>query len=167
MKIVCHTVLTDKGLLLEFPSSAVKSQMQKLQAGAEEKSNGYMTADIARVYKSRTTGEGSQNNKFYALVTAICNETGNDMEDVKDALKERAIKRGYPYKVNPINNRIKPYSTTKIDTVQMSYLIEETIQLCAELGINPDMVQEAETLEHEEVMEEPKSEQKEYEFDIY
>jgi hypothetical protein len=98
-------------------------------------------------------------------VTAICNETGNDMEDVKDALKERAIKRGYPYAVNPINNRIKPYSTTKIDTVQMSYLIEETIQLCAELGINPDMVQEAETLEHEEVVEEP--EQKEYEFDIY
>jgi hypothetical protein len=47
----------------------------------------------------------------------------------------------------------------------MSYLIEETIQLCAELGINPDMVQEAETLEHEEVVEEP--EQKEYEFDIY
>jgi hypothetical protein len=87
------------------------------------------------------------------------------MEDVKDALKERAIKRGYPYKVNPINNRIKPYSTTKIDTVQMSYLIEETIQLCAELGINPDMVQEAETLEHEEVVEDP--EQKEYEFDIY
>ena len=165
MKIVCHTVLTDKGLLLEFPSSAVKSQMQKLQAGAEEKSNGYMTVDIARVYKSRTTGEESQNNKFYALVTAICNETGNDMEDVKDALKERAIKRGFPYKINPINNKIKPYSTTKIDTVQMSYLIEETIQLCAELGINPDMVQEAETLEHEEVMEEP--EQKEYEFDIY
>lgn len=165
MKIVCHTVLTDKGLLLEFPSSAVKSQMQKLQAGAEEKSNGYMTADITRVYKSRTTGEGSQNNKFYALVTAICNETGNDMEDVKDALKERAIKRGYPYRYNELTGKIKPYSTTQVNTVEMGYLIDEAIQLCAELGINPDMVQEDETLEHEEVMEEPK--QKEYEFDIY
>jgi hypothetical protein len=141
MKIVCHTVLTDKGLLLEFPSSAVKSQMQKLHAGAEEKSNGYMTVDIARVYKSRTTGEGSQNNKFYALVTAICNETGNDMEDVKDALKERAIKRGYPYRYNELTGKIKPYSTTQVNTVEMGYLIDEAIQLCSELGIilSPDM----------------------------
>jgi hypothetical protein len=141
MKIVCHTVLTDKGLLLEFPSSAVKSQMQKLQTGAEEKSNGYMTVDIARVYKSRTTGEGSQNNKFYALVTAICNETGNDMEDVKDALKERAIKRGYPYRYNELTGKIKPYSTTQVNTVEMGYLIDEAIQLCSELGIilSPDM----------------------------
>lgn len=140
MKIVCHTVLTDKGLLLEFPSSAVKSQMQKLQAGAEEKSNGYMTVDIARVYKSRTTGEGSQNNKFYALVTAICNETGNDLEDIKDYLKERACaRRDYPYTINKITGKMRPYSTTKINTIQMAGLIEEAIQLCAELGIVVDL----------------------------
>lgn len=159
MKIVCYTEPTEKGFLLHYPSLAVKSELLHLWEGAKKKYNGYLTLTLDKPYKSRTTGEGSQNNKFYALVTAICNETGNDMEDVKDALKERAIKRGYPYKVNPINNKIKPYSTTKIDTVQMSYLIEETIQLCVELGINPDMVQEAETLEHEEVIEEP--EQKE------
>ena len=150
MKIVCHTVLTDKGLLLEFPSSAVKSQMQKLQAGAEEKSNGYMTVDIARVYKSRTTGEESQNNKFYALVTAICNETGNDMEDVKDALKERAIKRGYPYRYNELTGKIKPYSTTQVNTVEMGYLIDEAIQLCSELGIILSLDMEAEKPEKNE-----------------
>ena len=87
------------------------------------------------MYKTRTTGEGSQNNKFYALVTEICKETGNDIEDVKDALKERAIKRGYPYKVNKMTGRIRPASTTKINTVEMSYLIDEAKQVCAELGI--------------------------------
>lgn len=140
MKIVCYTEPTEKGLLLHYPSLAVKQKMIETYNLAKEKSNGYMTVDIARVYKSRTTGEGSQNNKFYALVTEICKETGNDLEDVKDALKERACaRRGYPYTINKLTGKMRPYSTTKINTVQMAGLIEEAIQLCAELGIVVDL----------------------------
>lgn len=139
MKIVCYTEPTEKGLLLHYPSLSVKQKMLETYNLAKEKSSGYMTVDIARVYKSRTTGEGSQNNKFYALVTEICKETGNDLEDIKDCLKERALKRGYPYSVNKLTGSIKPFSTTKINTVEMSYLIEEAIQLCAELGIVVDL----------------------------
>lgn len=135
MKIITRAELTEKGLLLHFPSLQIKQVMKKVYDEAEEKSGGFITCDIKRVYKSRTTGEGSQNNKFYALVTEICKETGNDIEDVKDALKERAIKRGYPYTVNKMTGRIRPFSTTQVDTLQMSYLIEEAIQLCSELGI--------------------------------
>ena len=135
MKVCCYTEPTEKGLLLHYPSLAVKQKMLDVFNLAKEKSNSYMTVDIGRVYKTRTTGEGSQNNKFYALVTEICKETGNEIEDVKDAIKERAIKRGYPYSINKITGTIRPYSTTKVNTVEMSYLIDEAIQVCAEFGI--------------------------------
>ena len=144
MKVCCHTEKTENGIIFQFPSKAVKQKMLDLFELARERSNGYMTIDFGRVYKSRTTGEGSQNNLFYELCTEICKETGNDLEDVKDALKERAIKRGYPYKINPNNNQIKPFSTTKVNTVEMGYLIDEAKQECAELGIvlEPELKQE-------------------------
>ena len=135
MKIVCYTELIENGLLLHFPSKEVKAEITHFYEGSKEKYNGYFKVDLQKPYPARTTGAGSQNNKFYALVTEICKETGNDVEDVKDALKERAIKRGYPYSVNKITGRIRPYSTTEINTQEMSYLIEEAIQECAELGI--------------------------------
>ena len=141
MKVCCYTEQTEIGLLFHFPSLAVKQKMLDVFNLAKEKSNGYMTVDFGRVYKRRTTGKGSQNNKFYALVTEICKETGNDLEDVKDALKERAIKRGYPYTVNKLTGRIRPASTTEVNTLEMGYLIEEAIQECCELGINPDLLE--------------------------
>jgi len=143
MKIVCYTEPKENGLLLHYPSQSVKAELLHLWQGAKKKYNGYLTLTLDKPYKARTTGKGSQNNLFYALVTEICKETGNDLEDVKDALKERAIKRGYPYKVNPINKQIKPFSTTQVNTIEMGYLIDEAKQLCAELGIVlPDIEQE-------------------------
>lgn len=146
MKIVCYAEPTENGLLLHYPSKEIKQQFLHLWEGAKEKYNGYLTVELKKPYKSRTTGKGSQNNKFYALITEICKETGNDLEDVKDAIKERAIKRGYPYTVNKITGQVRPYSTTKVNTVEMSYLIDEAMQLCAELGINsaPDEATENE-----------------------
>ena len=49
--------------------------------------------------------------------------------------KERAMARGYPYKINRMNGRPMPLSMTEIDTVQASILIETLQQLAAELGI--------------------------------
>jgi hypothetical protein len=135
MKIIAYTELTENGLLIHYPSLEIKSEIKNLYERSKDKYNGYFKIDIQKPYPNRTTGEGSQNNKFYALVTEICKETGNDLEDVKDALKERAIKRNYPYSVNKLTGRIRPYSTTQVDTKQMSALIEEALQLCAELGI--------------------------------
>lgn len=137
MKFVCYTRPEEKGLVLEYPSASIKTEILHLWKGGKEKYNGFLSVELKNPYKSRTTGEGSQNNKFYALITDICKETGNDLEDVKDAVKERAIKRGYPYSVNKITGQNRPYSTTKVNTVEMSYLIDEAMQLCAELGINP------------------------------
>ena len=100
-----------------------------------KKHDGFIKVEMSPPYRSRTTGKNSQHSKFYALVQEICNETGNDIEDVKDYLKDKAVRRGYPVKVNPLNKRTKPVSTTKVNTVEMSYLIEEALQLAAELGI--------------------------------
>lgn len=86
-------------------------------------------------YKSRTTGKASQNNKIWAMITDIAQETGNDIEDVENYAKERAMARGYPYKINRMNGRPMPLSMTEIDTVQASILIETLQQLAAELGI--------------------------------
>lgn len=137
MKFVCYTTPTEKGLLLEYPSESIKAGILHQWNSGKDKYKGYMSVELKNPYKSRTTGKGSQNNKFYALITEICKETGNDLEDVKDAVKERAIKRGYPYSVNKITGQVRPYSTTRVNTVEMSYLIDEAMQLCAELGINP------------------------------
>lgn len=142
MKIIAYTELTENGLLLHYPSLEIKSEIKNLYERSKDKYNGYFKIDIQKPYPNRTTGQGSQNNKFYALVTEICKETGNDLTDVKDYLKERAVKRGYPYAINKLTGRIKPYSTTRVDTQQMSALIEETLQLCAELGIVVDVTEE-------------------------
>ena len=140
MKIICYTEPTENGLLIHYPSNEVRAEILRLYHNSKEKYNGYFKIDIQKPYPARTTGAGSQNNKFYALVTELCKATGNDMEDIKDALKEKAIKRGYPYRVNKLTGRIKPYSTTEVNTVEMGYLIDETKQECCENGINPDLL---------------------------
>ena len=135
MKIITKAKITETGLLLEYPTKAVKAKITELVQAVEKKYDGFLTVDIKKPYRSRTTGKGSQNNYFYALVTQICVETGNDMEDVKDALKERACSRGYPYRINKLSGTLKPYSTTEVNTVEMGILIDEAIKLCVELGI--------------------------------
>ena len=138
MKIIAYTEPTENGLLIHYPTKEIKAEILHLYQTSKEKYNGYFKIEINKPYPTRTTGEGSQNNKFYALVTEICKETGNDLEDIKDYLKERAIKRGYPYELNKMTGRIRPYSTTRVNTVEMGYLIDEAIQLCSELGIIVD-----------------------------
>lgn len=135
MKLIMRFDVEERGLLFYFPESPYKQKLLEICKKCAAKYNGYAMIDLSAPYKSRTTGKGSQNNKFYALVTRIARETGNDIEDVKDGIKERALKRGYPYKINSLTNSIKPLSTTKINTVEMSYLIDECIQVCSELGI--------------------------------
>ena len=140
--MICYVMPTETGLLIHYPTKDARAEILHLYESSKDKYNGYFKIDIQKPYPNRTTGEGSQNNKFYALVTEICKETGNDLEDVKDALKERAIKRGYPYTVNKLTGRIRPASTTEVNTLEMGYLIDEAIQECCELGINPDVPNE-------------------------
>lgn len=135
MKVCCFSELTENGLLLHYPSASVKAEITHLWQDAKDKYNGFMNVTLDKPYKSRTTGEGSQNNLFWKLVQIICNEIGEDPKEIEKELKEKAIAKGYPYHVSKISGRPVPESMTKINTVEMSYLIDTAFEVCAFLGI--------------------------------
>jgi hypothetical protein len=129
----------DGELLLYTDDYSVRAMLKGITELCNKKYGGFIQLDLCPPYKSRTTGKGSQNNLIWKLITLIAQETGNDLSDVEEAAKERACKRGYPYKLNKITGRAKPVSMTEISTVEASYLIDELYQICSELGINPDV----------------------------
>ena len=135
MKVCCYAEPKAEGVLLHYPSLAVKGELIKICNYAKEKSGGYVTFDITRVYKARSN---LQNRFFWGVLQQIAQETGNDLEDVEEAVKDRALKRGYPSKANKLTGRLKPLSMTKVNTVEMGYLLDEVIQLASELGIVVD-----------------------------
>lgn len=144
MKIVCYVEPKENGLFLKYPSLSVKSELLHLWEGVKDKYNGFMTLTLDKPYKSRTTGEGSQNNLFWKLVQIICNETGEDPKEIEREIKLKAIAKGYPYHVSKITGEPIPESMTKINTVEMSYLIDTAYEIIAFLGIRlePDLKKE-------------------------
>ena len=135
MKIVCYTEPTEKGMLLYYPSQSVKAELLHLWEGAKEKYNGYLTLTLDKPYKSRTTGKGSQNNLIWKLIEIISNETGEEPKITERDLKIKAIAKGYPYHISKITGVPEPESMTKINTVEMSYLIDTAYEVIAFLGI--------------------------------
>lgn len=126
---------TEGFLVLSAPGE-VKAMLRGLVDLCKEKYGGYVRCDMSPPYKPRTTGKGSQNSKIWACIQQIAEATGNDLQDVEDYIKERAMKRGYPYSMNQLTGRPRPLSMTLIDTKEASILIDELHQLAAELGIN-------------------------------
>ena len=92
---------------------------------------GNIRLQLSPPVKKRTTGEGSQNHHINAHVTSIANFTGEDFAVIKMEAKNRAIKRGYPYRTDMFGN-VEPWSETELDTVQAGYLIDELHQIAAE-----------------------------------
>ena len=136
MKFVCYTMPAEKGLLLQYPSESIKQEILHLWEGGKEKYNGFLSVELKNPYKSRTTGKGSQNNLFWKLVQYITDETGEDPQEIERTLKMKAIGRGYPYHTSKISGQPVPESMTKINTVEMSYLIDTAYEVIAFLGIN-------------------------------
>lgn len=121
----------EDGVFLRYPDKTKKFCIESELKKCED----FCTVTFQKVYKSRTN---QQNRMFWGIVQQIAFETGNDLEDVEEAVKERAVKRGYPMKVNNLTGKPKPESMTKVDTVEMGYLLEEVMQLASELGIVVD-----------------------------
>lgn len=126
----------DGFLLLSAEDYSVRAMIKDLADLCNDKYGGYMKLEMSPPYRARTTGPGSQNNLAWKLITEIAKETGNDLHDVEEAAKERAVKRGYPYRQNKITGQIKPVSMTEISTVEAGYLIDELYQIAAEYGVN-------------------------------
>ena len=109
---------------------------------------GKCTEDHKRVHilietekRVRTTGEFSQSHHLNGHIQQICRETGNEFTTVKEYIKSRAIKRGYPQKVfhgrpmfdvydNPVG-----ISEADSTTEECGMLIDEAHALADDLGI--------------------------------
>ena len=126
----------DGTLLLSVSDYGVRAMLKGLTDLCETKYSGYVRLEISPPYRARTTGENSQNNLIWKLITIISQETGNELEDVEAGAKERAIKRGYPYHLNKITGKPVPASMRTITTVEASYLIDELYAIASEYEIN-------------------------------
>lgn len=122
-------------LTLNASDFGVRAALKNITDLCNERYGGFMKLELSPPYKPRSTGKGSQNSKIWACIQQIAQETGNDIEDVEDYIKMKAVARGYPYKVSKLTGQVKPSSMRDINTSEASLLIEELQKLASELGI--------------------------------
>ena len=122
-------------LLLSVADFGVRTMLKGLVDLCSQKHGGYIKLELSPPYKPRSTDVGGQNRHIWGHLQQIAQETGNDIDDVEDYIKQRALRRGYPTKQNKMNGEIKPASMKGINTVEANYLIDELHQLASELGI--------------------------------
>ena len=108
----------------------IKQELRKCR----DKHNNYVLVTIQPPRKPRTTGENSQNHLLNGIIVQICEETGNDYDSVKDAVKMIAVEQlAYPYKT--IGGKIIPQRERDCSIEECSKLIEAAQMLAADLGI--------------------------------
>lgn len=108
----------------------IKHELRKCR----DKYNDFVLLTMQPPKRPRTTGENSQNHMLNGIITQICNETGNDYETVKDAVKMIAVEQlAYPYKT--IAGRLIPQRERDCSVEECSKLIEAAQMLAADLGI--------------------------------
>ena len=108
----------------------IKHELRKCR----DKHGDYVLVTMQPPKRPRTTGEGSQNHHLNGHILQICNETGNDYDSVKDAIKMIAVENmGYPYKT--IGKKIVPLRERESSTDECANLIEAAHLLAADLGI--------------------------------
>ena len=126
---------TDGNLILNASDLGVRAAVKNITDLCNERYGGYIKLEMTPPYKPRSTGKGSQNSKIWACIQQIAQETGNDIDDVEDYIKMKAVARGYPYEVSKLSGQIRPSSMRDINTAEANLLIEELKKLASELGI--------------------------------
>lgn len=108
----------------------IKHELRKCR----DKYNDFVLLTMQPPKKPRTTGKDSQNHHLNGHIMQICNETGNDYETVKTAVKMLAVENmGYPYKT--IAGQIVPQRESDCSTDECAKLIEAVHMLAADLEI--------------------------------
>lgn len=125
----------DGKLNLSVDDWGLKAAIKGLSDLCFQKYGGYMKLEMSPPYKPRTTQVGGQNRHIWGHMQQIAEETGNDISDVEDYIKQRATRRGYPVHENTLNGEIKADSMKGINTVEANYLIDELHLLASELNI--------------------------------
>lgn len=122
-------------ICFEVPEEPMlQEQLRKVLRACRDKNNDYVAVTMARPYSPRTTGPNSQNHMLNGNIVQICNETGNDYDTVKDAVKMIAVEQmDYPF--TTIAGHVVPKRERDCNTAECSKLIEASIMLAADLGI--------------------------------
>lgn len=134
MKFVLPFKIEQDGVKLDFPSEPYKTSLLHILDGAREKYYSFISIDIQKPYKARTTGKHSQNNYVWKLIQIIAEEMGEDVKYVEEKAKLKAVTKGYPYHITLMGD-IEPESMSKINTVECGYLIDTLLEMVAFLGI--------------------------------
>jgi hypothetical protein len=116
-------------LVVNVPSNAQPA----VERYAESLGDKFALVKLDKIRKHRSTGWKSQNHHINGHCQQIAQDTGNDFDTVKTYCKTQAISRGYPF--DDYHGQVVPWSESRIDTLQASYLIDMIHQLAAELGI--------------------------------
>ena len=108
----------------------IKHELRKCR----DKYGDYVLVTMQPPKRPRTTGKDSQNHLLNGIIVQICEETGNDYDSVKDAVKMIAVEQlAYPYKT--IGGKIIPQRERDCSVEECSKLIEAAQMLAADLGI--------------------------------
>ena len=122
-------------LVLSVNDYGVRANILGLVEWCQKRYGSFIKLEMSPPYKPRSTGQNSQNNLIWKLITVIAECTGNELADVEEAAKERAIKRGYPFHQNKITGKPVPASMSTINTVEAGYLIDELYQIANEYEV--------------------------------
>ena len=135
MQYVLRRVNIAGKIAFEPPADAgananIKHELRKCR----DKHNDYVLVTLQPPKRPRTTGKDSQNHLLNGIIVQICEETGNDYDSVKDAVKMIAVEQlAYPYKT--IGGKIIPQRERDCSVEECSKLIEAAQMLAADLGI--------------------------------
>ena len=115
-------------------NSGARANIKHELSKCREKYNGYVLVTFQPPKKPRTTGPDSQSHHLNGHIMQICEETGNDYDTVKDAVKMIAVENlGYPYRT--IAGRVIAQRERECSTTECALLIEAAHMLAAELEI--------------------------------
>ena len=121
--------ITGRDVKLRFPHG-YEDALRVLDKRLKSKKASQVYVKIGYPRKPRTTGDKSQNHHLNGHIQQICQETGDEFDDVKMEIKRRAIKRGYPTRTDSFRNVIAE-SEGNASTVECGYLIEEAHDVAA------------------------------------
>lgn len=137
-----HRIKTGNRLTVAFEIPATREAEYAALVEKGQPSDLY-DVTISTLRRKRTTGWKSQGHHLNGHCQQISNETGQPFDDVKMAVKRKAIARGLPLMTKPngdlvyslVDGEPLPMSEADMDTIECGYCIDESHILAGELGI--------------------------------
>ena len=126
----------NKGYLqFELPAGTeAREALAALLISCRDKNNDFVTVNLSRPRKPRTTGPGSQNHHLNGHIMQLCQATGNDYDTIKYCVKMTAVEQlGFPY--TEVAGHIIPKAERETSTEECAKLIEAAHIMAANLGL--------------------------------